>query len=84
MEPITGIGKRLVGRYVRRYMQNEFTKLENRRVGFPWSEQSVRRSTSSVGGTLAAARAVCAVSGARPPRAGDAPWHNMTRNVGRI
>jgi len=44
--------------YVQRYLNNEFSVLENRRVGFPWSEASVARSLSSVGGTLAATRAV--------------------------
>ncbi|CAM9780265.1 unnamed protein product, partial [Ectocarpus fasciculatus] len=33
---------------------------ENRTVGFPWSEASVKRSLSSVGGTVAAMHAVCA------------------------
>lgn len=46
--------------YVRRYLHNEFTPRENRVVGFPWSTQSVNRSLSSVGGTVAAARAACA------------------------
>lgn len=46
--------------YVRRYLDNEFTPRENRVVGFPWSTQSVNRSLSSVGGTVAAARAACA------------------------
>ena len=32
--------------YVLRYLRNEFTAMENRRVGFPWSEASVRRSLS--------------------------------------
>lgn len=34
--------------------------LEIRRTGFPWSPEHVRRSTSSVGGTVAATRAVLA------------------------
>jgi acetoin utilization deacetylase AcuC-like enzyme len=49
--------------YVRRYMAGEFTAQENRAVGFPWSEASVARSLSSVGGTIAAARAVSAPEG---------------------
>jgi len=44
--------------YVSRYLNNQFTEKENRRVGFPWSEASVRRSLSSTGGTIVAARAV--------------------------
>ena len=33
---------------------------ERRRVGFPWSRAGVERALSSVGGTIAAAHAVCA------------------------
>ncbi|CAM9476896.1 unnamed protein product [Scytosiphon promiscuus] len=46
--------------YVERYFQGRFTDRENRTVGFPWSEASVKRSLSSVGGTVAATHAVCA------------------------
>ena len=42
-------------KYIRRYIQGDMTELEQRNVGFPWSEQSVKRSLSSVGGTVAAA-----------------------------
>jgi len=41
--------------YIQRYIQGHMTELEQRNVGFPWSEQSVQRSLSSVGGTVAAA-----------------------------
>ena len=51
--------------YVKRYLEGEFTAKENRRVGFPWSEASVARSLSSVGGTVAAARAVVSPGGPR-------------------
>jgi acetoin utilization deacetylase AcuC-like enzyme len=51
--------------YVRRYLAGEFTARENRVVGFPWSEASVQRSLSSVGGTLAAARRAMAAGGPR-------------------
>ena len=44
--------------YVRRYMHGEFTDMENRRVGFPWSPSSVERALSSVGGTVAAMHAL--------------------------
>ena len=54
--------------YVQRYIEGEFTPRENRDVGFPWSAASVERSLSSVGGTVAAARAVCSAGG--PPVAG--------------
>jgi acetoin utilization deacetylase AcuC-like enzyme len=42
-----------------RYISGDLTPLEIRRVGFPWSIEGVQRSTSSVGGTIAAMRAVC-------------------------
>jgi len=45
--------------YVERYLNNQLTALENRRIGFPWSPQSVDRSLSSTGGTVAAMHAVC-------------------------
>ena len=45
--------------YVDRYITGQMTPLEVRRVGFPWSISNVQRSTSSVGGTVAAMRAVC-------------------------
>lgn len=44
--------------YVRRYLSGQLTPQEVRRTGFPWSIDHVRRSTSSVGGTVAAARAL--------------------------
>ncbi|CAM9445002.1 unnamed protein product [Pylaiella littoralis] len=49
--------------YVKRYLEGRFTDRENRTVGFPWSEASVRRSLSSVGGTVGAMHAVCAGGG---------------------
>ena len=48
--------------YVRKVMAGDLTKDELRNVGFPWSEDNVKRSTSSVGGTIAAAVHVCEVS----------------------
>ena len=45
--------------YVDRYVNNKLSDLENRRVGFPWSQASVNRSLSSTGGTVAAMREVC-------------------------
>mmetsp|Transcript_20595 Transcript_20595/g.41868 ORF Transcript_20595/g.41868 Transcript_20595/m.41868 type:complete len:330 (-) Transcript_20595:579-1568(-) len=51
--------------YVSRYLNNELSALENRRIGFPWSEASVQRSLSSTGGTVAAMHAVCQVEGPR-------------------
>lgn len=45
--------------YVQKVMTGNLTEKEQRNVGFPWSEANVKRSTSSVGGTLAAASYVC-------------------------
>jgi acetoin utilization deacetylase AcuC-like enzyme len=44
--------------YIERFVTDKFSDDENRRVGFPWSRASVRRCLSSVGGTVAAMRAV--------------------------
>ena len=46
--------------YVQRFISGDQTEREQRNVGFPWSEDGVLRALSSVGGTLAAARDVCA------------------------
>jgi acetoin utilization deacetylase AcuC-like enzyme len=45
--------------YVRRFLNGELTRMENRRIGFPWSPESVDRALSSTGGTVAATHAVC-------------------------
>lgn len=45
--------------YINRFLNGELTPIENRRIGFPWSLEGVRRTTSSVGGTVAAMKAVC-------------------------
>ena len=45
--------------YVQRFLDNRMTPKENRVIGFPWSDGSVKRSLSSVGGTVAAMHAVC-------------------------
>ncbi|HTS66141.1 MAG TPA: histone deacetylase [Candidatus Acidoferrales bacterium] len=42
--------------YVRAVIQGSVDPRIMRRIGFPWSEELVRRSLASVGGTLAAAR----------------------------
>lgn len=54
--------------YVRRFLSNELSRDENRRIGFPWTEQSRDRALSSTGGTIAATHAVCqgAHSGSGP------------------
>ena len=59
--------------YVNRFLSNGLTKLENRRIGFPWTPAFVDRALSSTGGTIAATRAVCESKGGaawakRPPR----------------
>jgi acetoin utilization deacetylase AcuC-like enzyme len=45
--------------YVQRFMNGDLTEEEIRNVGFPWSPSGVDRARSSVGGTVAAAVAVC-------------------------
>jgi acetoin utilization deacetylase AcuC-like enzyme len=40
--------------YVRRFLGGSLSAQEMRRIGFPWSEQLVRRTMASVGGTLSA------------------------------
>ena len=45
--------------YIERYLSGNLTLMEIRRVGFPWSIAGVQRTISSVGGTVAAMRAVC-------------------------
>ena len=56
--------------YVTRYLNNELSRLENRRIGFPWSEAHRDRALSSVGGTVAAMHTVLrpGVGGAEGPR----------------
>jgi acetoin utilization deacetylase AcuC-like enzyme len=47
--------------YVERFLSGTLDAQVMRRIGFPWSEQLVRRTLASVGGTLEAARdALCA------------------------
>jgi acetoin utilization deacetylase AcuC-like enzyme len=45
--------------YVRRFFRGDLSEEEIRNVGFPWSDAGVKRATSSVGGTVAAACTVC-------------------------
>lgn len=45
--------------YVNRFLTGDQTESEQRNVGFPWSPSGVNRALSSVGGTVAAALAVC-------------------------
>jgi acetoin utilization deacetylase AcuC-like enzyme len=45
--------------YIDRYLAGDLLERELRNVGFPWSQQGVDRSLSSVGGTIAAAQVVC-------------------------
>lgn len=42
------------GDYIRKFLEGRLTPQEIRRIGFPWSEQLVRRILASVGGTLSA------------------------------
>lgn len=45
--------------YIKRFMEGNQTEKEQRNVGFPWSPEGVKRATSTVGGTMAAACSVC-------------------------
>ena len=45
--------------YIQRFMSGNLSAVEIRNVGFPWSPSGVDRARSSVGGTIAAAVAVC-------------------------
>jgi acetoin utilization deacetylase AcuC-like enzyme len=45
--------------YIERYISNRMTPRENRVVGFPWTPANVKRTLSSVGGTVAATHDVC-------------------------
>jgi len=45
--------------YIHRFLSGDQTESEQRNVGFPWSPSGVSRALSSVGGTVAAATAVC-------------------------
>jgi acetoin utilization deacetylase AcuC-like enzyme len=49
--------------YVRRVLGDELTPSELRRIGFPGGRQSIDRALSSVGGTVAAARALFEAEG---------------------
>lgn len=59
--------------YIQRFLDGRQTDLEQRNVGFPWSQQGVDRALSSVGGTMAAARDVCELWKARN-KEGIPPW----------
>lgn len=43
--------------YVKRFRAGELTPQEERRLGFPWTPELVRRALHATGGTIAAARA---------------------------
>jgi acetoin utilization deacetylase AcuC-like enzyme len=58
--------------YIRRFMTGDQSEAEIRNVGFPWSEEGVQRSLSSVGGTVAAACSVCEEW--KDHRSGIPPW----------
>ena len=45
--------------YIQRFLEGDQTEQEQRNIGFPWSEEGVKRALSSVGGTLAAACDAC-------------------------
>jgi acetoin utilization deacetylase AcuC-like enzyme len=60
--------------YVKKVLTGDLTEREIRNVGFPWNEENVKRSFSSVGGTVAAAKFVCAQAELRGPESIIAPW----------
>ena len=60
--------------YIQRYIVGDMTESELRNVGFPWSEEGVRRSLSSVGGTMAAACEVVERTRANPDRSASLHW----------
>lgn len=65
--------------YVDRYLSGNMTAQEIRRTGFPWSEQHTKRTTSSVGGTVAAMRAVMGDDlFSTPPSDGPSPNFNTS------
>jgi acetoin utilization deacetylase AcuC-like enzyme len=57
--------------YVKNFMSGNITDVEIRNVGFPWSPSGVNRALSSVGGTVAAACAVCDVIQGRRQQHGE-------------
>lgn len=48
--------------YMDKYLSGNLSSQEIRRTGFPWSDDQVKRTLSSVGGTVAATRAVLSSS----------------------
>lgn len=46
--------------YVAKFEKGLLSEKEMRTIGFPWTESVVRRNFASVGGTLAAAKALLA------------------------
>ena len=60
-------------KYIQRFLEGKQTELEQRNVGFPWSEQGVDRALSSVGGTMQAACDICKVWDSQQQQ-GIAPW----------
>ena len=66
--------------YVKKVMTGDLTEMELRNVGFPWSEENVKRSTSSVGGTVAAAKFVCDHIEQQRQRGGSNSSHSNSSN----
>ena len=63
--------------YVKNFMVGNQTDVELRNVGFPWSPSGVNRALSSVGGTVAAACAVCDVLQERRRKHAENTDHNF-------
>ena len=45
--------------YISSFLRGTLEPMHQKRIGFPWTAEGVDRALSSVGGTVAAARAVC-------------------------
>eukprot|EP00729_Bicosta_minor_P020924 gene20924-4537_t len=45
--------------YINSFLRGTLEPMHQKRIGFPWTAEGVDRALSSVGGTVAAARAVC-------------------------
>jgi acetoin utilization deacetylase AcuC-like enzyme len=65
--------------YVERFLDNQLSEAEIRRIGFPWSQELVKKVLASVGGALASARSAL-IHGVSGNLAGGT--HHAHRNWG--
>ncbi|QDZ24472.1 histone deacetylase [Chloropicon primus] len=68
--------------YVERVLRGNLTAKENRRIGFPWTKESVTRYRASAGGTLAALHAVMGVEGSMVAAHAAGGTHHAFRDAG--